>query len=468
MLASQAPWSRAAESGGELPRFWGLGTLPFVVLLAAIALLPLLRWSHHWWESNLHRLFVSGGAAAVTLGYYLLVAEVGSEGISHVLRRALLEEYVPFMALLFCLYVISGGIALRGNLPAHPLTNTGLLGLGTLLASFIGTTGASMLLIRPLLQTNKERERKEHTVVFFIFLVSNIGGTLLPIGDPPLFLGYLAGVPFFWTLGLWPEWLTCSLLLLVIYYVWDRWAYAKETRKVLQLDETVREPLRLEGGINILWLLGVVSAVAFVVPGKPFPLLGFTTFPFLRELLMLGCVVLSLKTTPARVREQNQFTYAAILEVAALFVGIFITMQVPIQVLNHHGAELGLSKPWQFFWATGLLSSVLDNAPTYMVFFQTAESLTHAPGPGVLQLLDGEFVLEKLLAGVSLGAVFLGAMTYIGNGPNFMVKAIAEQSGMRMPSFFGYFFRYAVPILVPIFLLITFLFLLEPVPAGAP
>lgn len=468
VLGWPAPSSLAAEGGGELPPLWGLGVLPFVALLGAIAILPLLRFSHHWWENNLHRLYVALGAALATVGYYSFIAGVGVAGIARVLDHALLQEYVPFMVLLFCLYVIAGGIALRGNLPAHPATNTAFLGVGALLASFIGTTGASMLLIRPLLQTNKERKEKVHTVVFFIFLVSNIGGTLLPIGDPPLFLGYLAGVPFFWTLSLWREWLVCSGLLLAVYYVWDTLAWRTEKPRDRLRDEAVREPLRLEGRINVLWLLGVVAAVAFVVPGKPFPLLGFTAFPFLRELLMLGFVALSLKTTAKEVRAHNHFNYAAIIEVAVLFFGIFIAMQMPIAVLNARGAELGLAKPWHFFWATGSLSSVLDNAPTYMVFFKTAESLTHAAGPGALALVDGGHVLEELLVAVSLGAVFMGAMTYIGNGPNFMVKAIAEQSGVEMPSFFGYVFRYSLPILGTLFIVITFLFLLGPAPGTSP
>ncbi|NJL28891.1 MAG: hypothetical protein HC897_13860 [Thermoanaerobaculia bacterium] len=307
-----------AAGNGELPPFWGLGVMPFVALLGAIAILPLLRWTHHWWESNYHRLLVALGAAIATLAYYFFIAGVGFGGLLHVLEHALLEEYVPFIVLLFSLYVIAGGIALRGNLAAHPATNTALLGLGAGLASFIGTTGASMLLIRPVLQTNQERKHKVHTVIFFIFLVSNIGGTLLPIGDPPLFLGYLSGVPFFWTLSLWKEWLTCSVLLLVTYYVWDTRAYRKEAPRDIQRDETVRERLRLDGVVNVFWLAGIVASVAAIVPGKPFPLLGFTVFPFLRELLMLGFVGLSLKTTPREVRERNHFNYAAILEVAAL------------------------------------------------------------------------------------------------------------------------------------------------------
>jgi Na+/H+ antiporter NhaD/arsenite permease-like protein len=314
-----------------------------------------------------------------------------------------------------------------------------------------------MLLIRPLLQTNRERKHVVHTVVFFIFLVSNVGGCLLPIGDPPLFLGFLKGVPFFWTLNLWKEWIVCCAILLVVYYIWDTFAYRRESRKDITRDETERQPLRLSGGINMLWLAGVVAAVAFIVPDKPFPGFGedgFHSFPFLRELFMLAFVGLSLKTTPRGVRAANKFNYAAILEVAALFIGIFICMQIPVEVLQIKGASLGLSEPWHYFWATGSLSSVLDNAPTYVVFFETARALPPVEG---VKLVAG--VAEPLLIAISLGAVFMGAMTYIGNGPNFMVKAIAEQSGINMPSFFGYMLRYSIPVLIPVFVVVTVIFL---------
>jgi Na+/H+ antiporter NhaD/arsenite permease-like protein len=440
----------AGHASHEAPPLWWVGVLPFVGLLGAIAILPLLPATHHWWESNINRLGVALFCAGCTLGYHLLA--VGPDSIMPVLNHAIAVDYIPFIILLFSLYVISGGISLKGDLAAHPGTNTAFLAVGAAAASFIGTTGASMLLIRPLLQTNSERRHVVHTVVFFIFLVSNIGGCLLPIGDPPLFLGYLRGVDFFWTFNLWPEWLFCCGVLLLIYFALDSYYYKKETIKDIQRDETERRPLRLRGLINIVWLACIVASVAFVVPGQPFPGLGFETFPFLRELLMLGLVVLSLATTPRGVREDNQFNYAAILEVAALFVGIFIAMQVPIEVLNIKGPTLGLDEPWQFFWTTGSLSSVLDNAPTYVVFFETAKSLT-------VGSVEHTVVNEQLLVGISVGAVFMGAMTYIGNGPNFMVKAIAEQSGVRMPSFFGYVFRYSIPMLIPVFLIITAVFL---------
>ncbi len=452
----------AAEHGGghghvEMPQWWGLGILPFVGILACIATLPLIPATHHWWESNLNRLGISLLMAGLTIVYYLWTQ--GLHSIVPLLNHAILAEYIPFIILLFCLYVISGGICIKGDLAAHPGTNTAFLAVGAAIASFVGTTGASMLLIRPLLQTNSERKHVVHTVVFFIILVSNIGGTLLPIGDPPLFLGYLKGVSFWWTLGLWKEWLLCCVILLSLYFVWDTLAYRKESKRDIQRDETLKQPLRLSGWINLLWLSGIVGCVALIVPGKE--IAGFTVFPFMRELLMLGFVLLSLKTTPRGVREFNQFNYAAILEVAALFIGIFIAMQVPVEVLKASGAEITsvLNQPWHFFWITGGLSSVLDNAPTYVVFFELGQQMHTTGGVEMVPLSEGAVISAPILIAISIGAVFMGAMTYIGNGPNFMVKAIAEQSGIQMPSFFGYVFKYTLPILVPVFIIITLVFL---------
>ena len=443
----------------EPPPMWWLGSLPFVGMLGCIAVLPLVRSTHHWWESNLNRFGVAMIFAALTVVYYVIARGLGS--VATVLERAILEEYIPFIVLLFCLYVISGGISLRGDLAARPATNTAFLAVGALIASFVGTTGASMLLIRPLLQTNSERRHVVHTVVFFIFLVSNVGGCLLPIGDPPLFLGYLFGVPFIWTMGLWAPWLFCCVVLLVTYYVWDTIAYKREAAADIRRDETQKQPLRLRGVSNIVLLGGIVACVAMVDPNKPLPFTDFTPFPFMRELLMLSLVWLSLRRTPKGVREYNQFNYAAILEVAALFIGIFIAMQVPIEYLNARGADLGVDTPWKFFWATGSLSSVLDNAPTYVVFFETARAMPPEAGAATVSLSTGGVITDAFLVAISLGAVFMGAMTYIGNGPNFMVKSIAEQSNVRMPSFFGFVFKYSIPVLIPVFVLVTLLFLLD-------
>jgi len=320
------------------------------------------------------------------------------------------------------------------------------------LASFIGTTGAAMLLIRPLLETNSERRHVRHTVVFFIFVVCNCGGCLLPIGDPPLFLGYLQGVDFLWTLSLWKEWLLVNGALLAIYYIWDRFfAYPRETRPDLVVDELRTRRMQFSGlWPNVLLLLGVVLSVALLDPSKP--VLGTTWHPwmYLREAMQLALIGLSLVLGSAAVRQANRFSYAAIIEVAALFLGIFITMQPALQILSVQGGELGLTEPWQFFWSTGMLSSVLDNAPTYLVFFKTAQSL-HAGGADTMA-----GVAVHILAAISLGAVFMGANTYIGNGPNFMVKTIAESSGVKMPSFFGYMV-YSVCILIPLFVLVTFM-----------
>jgi len=319
-----------------------------------------------------------------------------------------------------------------------------------------------MVLIRFLLRTNFERTHKAHTVVFFIFLVANIGGSLLPIGDPPLFLGYLLGVDFFWTLRLWREWAFLVAVLLIVYYIWDTWAYRHEPPEALQRDEMQRQPLGIAGLLNVLWLIGVIAAVAMLSPGKALPGTQWHAPPHLREGVQLVMVGLSLLTTRRGLRRENQFNYAAIGEVACLFLGIFITMQVPIEILQLKGPELGLQHPWQFFWASGGLSSFLDNAPTYVVYFAAAGTLA-PPGMALLhgvQTATGSIPVE-LLAAISCGSVFMGANTYIGNGPNFMVKAIAEQSGVKMPSFFGYMV-YSCGILLPLFVLVTLLFFAAP------
>ena len=452
-------------AGYEVPPVWACA--PFVAILLAIAVLPLVPATSHWWESNKNRLVVALVLAALTLVYYGLIHPMtvdhathetfsGVKSVIHILQHAVLIEYIPFIVLLFSLYVISGGISLRGDLAAHPATNTVFLAVGGALASFIGTTGASMLLIRPLLQTNSERKRVRHTVIFFIFIVSNCGGLLLPIGDPPLFLGYLKGVPFLWTFHLVIEWAVVVGALLVIYYLWDMKAYRKEDPSAVRLDETQKTPLRLKGSMNFVWLLGIVLCVGMVDPSKNLPLLGFKPFPFMRELLMLLLVVVSKLTTDKEIYKLNQFNYHAILEVAALFIGIFICMQVPVEILNAKGAELGLDAPWKFFWATGGLSAFLDNAPTYVVFFETARVL---PTHGDAVPLAVGAISEHYLVAISLGAVFMGALTYIGNGPNFMVKSIAEQSGVRMPSFFGYM-AYSFAVLIPLFVGVMVVFLL--------
>jgi Na+/H+ antiporter NhaD/arsenite permease-like protein len=400
--------------------------LPFVAMLLAIAILPLL--APHWWESNRNKLMVAAGLGAPILLLYL-VREPAA-----LLHTA--QDYVSFLTLLAGLFVISGGILLRGDLVATPLVNTGFLALGALTASFIGTTGASMVLIRPLLQTNQERTRVKHTVIFFIFLVSNIGGMLTPLGDPPLFLGYLQGVPFAWTFRLWPPWILMVAVLLVVYFVWDTRAYTREPPGAIRRDRTERTPLRLRGGANTLALLGVVLAVAFL--GAPW-----------RELAIVAIAALSYRSTAPAIREANGFTTYPIVEVAVLFLGIFLTMIPALELLHLRGAEFGVREPWQFFWATGALSSFLDNAPTYLTFLALGQGL------GLAREVVG--VPHAILAAISVGAVAMGANTYIGNAPNFMVKAIAEEAGVRMPSFAGYML-YSGAILLPLFVLVTVLF----------
>ena len=406
--------------------------VPFVLMLLAIALLPLI--ATHWWESNAHKALVAFTLGVPVAGCVLLQGEVGWHSVQHTLL-----EYVEFIVLLGSLYTISGGIVLRGDLQATPVVNGCFLGLGAVLASVMGTTGASMLLIRPLLQTNAERRYVAHTVVFFIFLVSNIGGCLTPLGDPPLFLGYLRGVPFAWTLSLWPAWLAMVVILLVVYGVWDTILHARESPQALQLDRTHLEPLRLQGSSNFLFLGLVVVAVALV----PFPW---------RALLMLAATGGSLLLGETAARQANQFTYAPIIEVAVLFFGIFLTMIPALAFLDQHGASLGLNTPARFFWVTGVLSSFLDNAPTYVTFFEAARAQTSLALGGAT--VAG--VPESWLKAISLGAVCMGANSYIGNGPNFMVKAVAEDAGIRMPSFFGYM-AYSSLILLPLFVGITFL-----------
>jgi Na+/H+ antiporter NhaD/arsenite permease-like protein len=424
--------------------------------LGAIAVLPLLEQTAHWWEHNLHKFYVAGNLALITLAYLAFWHPDGGLGrAAHTLQHVIVAEYIPFIVLLFSLFTISGGIRIEGDLEATPLTNAVFIGVGGVLASFVGTTGAAMLLIRPLLETNRERKHVAHTVVFFIFVVCNCGGLLLPIGDPPLFLGYLNGVDFLWTLSLWRSWLLVNGLLLGVYLVMDQLYYhPREKRSDIVRDETQIRPLKFSGIWPNGWLLvGIILSVGLLDPSKPFPGTDWHPWFYLREMVQLGLVAVSLLAGPQVVRDDNNFDYVAIVEVAALFVGIFVAMQPALEILNAQGSSLGIDTPQEFYWATGGLSSVLDNAPTYLVFFKTAQALSAGEGS---DLVAG--VAAPLLAAISLGAVLMGAMTYIGNGPNFMVKTIAEKSGVKMPSFFGYMV-YSVLILLPILALNGWLFL---------
>ena len=424
---------------GERVPVWSV--VPFVLMLLAIAVLPLV--AHHWWESNKNRAIVS-----FSLG---IPMAIWMWTLDHVAVLHVLHEYVAFIILLGSLFIISGGIVIRGSLAGTPKVNTIILAIGGLLASFIGTTGASMLLIRPLMRANAKRQRQVHIIVFFIFLVSNIGGLLTPLGDPPLFLGFLRGVPFSWTFGLAPQWLFLCSLVLIMFYAVDSYYMKKEDPAALEHDGP-KEKLAIAGGLNFLFLGGVVVTILLAGTFKDSLFLGF------QELGMTLMAVLSLKLTQGGLREENSFSWAPIIEVAVVFAGIFATMIPALAILNFRGSELGLTEPWQYFWATGLLSSFLDNAPTYLTFTATASGLLGTDAADLSQLLGSEQGIA-LLKGISLGAVFMGANTYIGNGPNFMVKAIAEEGGVKMPSFFGYF-GYSVVFLFPLFGLVTFFFLL--------
>lgn len=424
----------AVDAALDIP-WWTAG--PFVGLLLCIALLPLV--AEHFWGKNRNKLLVvvpiAGGVAA-----YLVT--LGAGGVAALTHGVL--EYASFIVLLGSLYVIAGGIVLDTDLRGRPLTNTGLLAFGAVLANAIGTTGASMLLIRPFLRMNSERRKKAHLPIFFIFIVSNLGGLLTPLGDPPLFLGLLKKVPFTWTLRLWPEWLVANGLVLLVFLFWDTLACRGE-------EELPRPPgdrswLRLSGTVNFLFLAGVVAAVLAksYLDGTPYEAW------YLSEAGMVAMAVLSLLLTPRRLRGANGFTWGPILEVAILFAGIFVTMVPALELLKLHGAELGVEKPWQFFWMSGGLSSFLDNAPTYATFGTLASGSSTD-----FSVLVAE--RPEVLAAISCGAVFMGANTYIGNGPNFMVKSITEESGVRMPSFFGYML-YSGLILLPVFGLVTVLF----------
>ncbi len=454
---------------GELLPIWSI--IPFVGMLLSIAIFPLVK--PHWWEEHLIHV-------AVFWSLIFLVPftfAFGTHALAHSLVESVILDYIPFITLLFGLFVVAGGIALKGTLIGSTKVNIAILTIGTALASWVGTTGAAMLFIRPLLRANKWRKYKAHIVVFFIFMVANLGGCLTPLGDPPLFLGYLRGVPFFWTIEhIVPMMLLNAVLLLIVYTLLDRYYIAREKKEGRSpsdvLDGQSKEKLSLEGVHNFIFLGMIISAVilngsipkmdAFINPatGKTygFELMGFHLGVeyFVQIIIIWLAAFLSLKTTRKSTRELNGFNFAPIAEVAQLFIGIFITMIPALALLHAHGADLGLKHAWQFFWATGLLSSFLDNAPTYVVFLTTAGSLGMTEG---VVTTVGTVAIIDLLA-ISAAAVFMGANTYIGNAPNFMVKSIAEGDGVKMPSFFGYM-GWSFCILIPIFIINTLLFFLH-------
>ena len=428
--------------------------IPFGLMLLTIAVAPLL--ADHWWESNKHKLEV-----ALFLGIPTAVCLIMG-GMLHELEHQLFGDYFPFIVLLLALYVITGGIHLSGDIKAKPWVNTLFLGIGWLLASIMGTTGAAMLLIRPLLTTNQQREHKVHTVLFFIALAANCGGLLTPLGDPPLFMLFLRGASFTWFMSLFPQWLFTGVILLALYFALDTYYYKKEHWTALSADHREHVPLRLGGKLNFLYLIGVVASVAFINSGT-IPEMAAENAPmwlkYLREIALLSLTGLSLYTTKHKVRyELNKFTWAPIVEVAVLFLGIFTTMTPALAYLNANAASLGLDATWQFYYTTGLLSSFLDNTPTAVAFHSVATGLNAEQ----MAVFGGNMVAgipEVLLMAISIGSVFFGAMTYIGNGPNFMVKAIAEENGVKMPSFFGYMFRFSLIVLLPVYILVQLLFL---------
>jgi Na+/H+ antiporter NhaD/arsenite permease-like protein len=451
--AAETP--HAAESlGDQLPL---AAVLPFLAMLLSIALFPLV--ANHWWEHNRNKGIISA-VLATPLAVYLVVM-FGNAGLHQLGHK--FAEYVSFIALLAALYVISGGIYVNGSLSGTPLVNTGLLAFGSLIASFVGTTGASVLLIRPLLRANAPRERKAHVVVFFIFIVSNCGGLLTPLGDPPLFLGFLEGVPFEWTLRLWKEWAFVNGALLVIFNLLDQRILNQEEkeRPGSQLEQVMQhEPLRVSGLHNLALLAGVVAVIYAAGQG-----LGASDGRWptgLQEGLLVLLGVASYCTTSQQIHADNRFSFGPINEVAILFAGIFVTMTPALLILNARGGKLGVDQPWEYFWAAGALSSFLDNAPTYLTFAATAcgaQGIDTSQSGYMARFLElaSDTQATHILAAISCGAVFMGANTYIGNGPNFMVKAIAEESGVRMPGFFGYM-AYAACILIPVFIAATFAF----------
>ena len=449
--------------GAKLP-IWSI--IPFVGILLSIAIFPLVFDSHF--------LVHHGGKMSLAWGLIFalpyLIAFRGN-AFYDILHIYLLD-YIPFIILLWGLFTVAGGILVRGTLRGTPIVNTLLLLFGTIIASWVGTTGASMLLIRPLIRANGYRKNKVHLIVFFIFLVSNIGGSLTPIGDPPLFLGFLRGVPFFWTTAaLLPHMLFISVILIVLFFVVDTFMFKREGGVVP--DDGISEPIRIEGLFNLVFLLGIIGAVLMSGTFKwgEVNILGVHVYwqNIVRELMIVAMGLLSLKYTPFRgeLRQSNEFSWEPIEEVAKIFAGIFITIIPALAILRagEEGALAGLigamQQPYHYFWVTGILSSFLDNAPTYLTFFNTAlGKLQLTDVKNVSEILSGpsqhlEFI--RLLTAISVGAVFMGANTYIGNAPNFMVKAIAEQSGIRMPSFFGYML-WSVAILFPLFVVVTLVF----------
>ena len=453
------------DLGKKLP-LWAI--LPFVGILLSIAIFPLA--APHFWNHHYPKVAASWAVVFAAPFIYFYHNHAVYE-ILHIY----FVDYFPFIIMLWSLFTISGGIVLKGNLTGTPCVNTILLLVGTLIASWVGTTGASMIMIRPVLRANAHRRKKAHIICFFIFLVANIGGSLTPLGDPPLFLGFLHGVPFFWTLKLLPEMLFASSLLLILFFFIDRYYYRREPLKVSMGTNKEKSPIRLEGWHNFFFLAGVVGAILLsgIMKWGEITILDIAIPKqnLLRDLLMISMGILSLLFTKKELRQENEFSWEPIKEVAYLFAGIFMTI-IPALAILKAGSEGGFAflinavkTPYHYYWITGGLSSFLDNAPTYLTFFNSALGKLQIPEHLVGQILIGKgndsFINQEFISflkAISVGAVFMGANTYIGNAPNFMVKSIAEEAGVGMPSFFGYMFKYSIPILIPLFIIVTFVF----------
>lgn len=423
--------------------------IPFVLMLLCIALGPL--FFEHWWEKNRNKLLVSIILGIPVAGYLIAL------GLPELLANQLIFDYLPFIILLGALFVITGGIHLKGDIQAKPWINTSFLGIGAILASIMGTTGAAMLLIRPVIRTNNARKFKVHTILFFIAIVANAGGLLTPLGDPPLFMLYLKGAEFTWFFHMLPEWAFVNAVLLLLYFIADSYYYKKEPLENIKFDKTNVEPLGLKGNINFLFLAGVVASVAFLNEHY-LPIMKENRWAgFIREGSIVSMAVLSLLFTKKPIREANKFSWGPILEVAFLFFGIFITMIPALEYLKTNAHDLGINSNAQYYYATGSLSAFLDNTPTALAFHQLALGMNDGSVVEGVRYVAG--VDEMILTAICLGAVLFGAMTYIGNGPNFMVKAIAEESKIKMPSFFGYMIKFSLIVLLPVYILVQLIFL---------
>lgn len=434
--------------------------IPFIGMLLSIAIFPLIAGK--WWEKKKQYIVILW-----SLLFLIPFAVKYSAGVmGETLLDIVLNDYMTFIILLFGLFCVSGNIAIKGNFSGAPKVNVILLLIGTLLSSWIGTTGASMIMIRPIMRANAWRKRKVQIIVFFIFLVSNIGGCLTPVGDPPLLMGFMRGVPFFWSLRLLPVFILNTAILLVVFFFLDRRAYRKDIAEGHAPELTAEKTnVRIEGIHNIIFIVMIVVAVILSGALSSLPLfekgvsltenINLSTASVIEVAIILLAAFLSMKTTKKDVRIENQFSWAAIQEVAILFIGIFITMEPALLFLEAHGASLGLQHPWQMFWAAGALSSFLDNTPTYLVFLTTAGTLGAATG---ITTSVGT-IAPVMLKAISCGAVCMGANTYIGNAPNFMVRSMAEEGGVRMPSFFGYM-AWSGSILIPVFFIDMLVFFL--------